>query len=121
MNAQNFLKAIEADEASRISFLQRFVQAPSPNPPGDTREAANVIVKFLESHGITPEIIAPQAHMPNIVSDFTCGIAAGPRLAMVSIKYHIVFDLFLHSRICRIGLMLIILAPEWPHRCLPCR
>jgi succinyl-diaminopimelate desuccinylase len=82
MNSQTLLKAIEADEATHISFLQSFTQAPSPNPPGDTRLAADVIINYLQSHGITPEIIAPQPSMPNVVSDFTCGTPNGSRLIM---------------------------------------
>ena len=82
MNSQTLLKAIEADEASHISFLQSFTPAVSPNPPGARRLAADVIIKYLHFHGITPEIIAPQASMPNIVSDFTCGTPTGPRLIM---------------------------------------
>jgi succinyl-diaminopimelate desuccinylase len=85
MNAQVLLQAIKADEAFHISFLQRFVQAPSPNPPGDTREAVQVIVDYLRANGIEPEIIAPQEHMPNVVSDFECGDPSGPRLAIVSL------------------------------------
>lgn len=84
MNIQDLLKAIEADETSHISFLQRFVQASSPNPPGDTREAAQVIVDYVKSHGIEPEIIALQEHMSNVVSDFECRVSSGPRLSMVS-------------------------------------
>lgn len=75
MNAQSLLDALTADTASHISFLQSFVQAPSPNPPGDTREAADMIRNYLASHGIATQIIAPQAHMPNIVCDFTCSSA----------------------------------------------
>lgn len=82
MDAQTLLKIIEADAQSHISFLQSFTQAPSPNPPGDTRAAADVIVKYLQSHSIIPEIIAPQPSMPNIVSDFSCGNANGPRLIL---------------------------------------
>lgn len=73
MNAQALLDEITADSASHITFLQSFVQTPSPNPPGDTREAAAVIQSYLASHGIATQVIAPQAHMPNVVADFTCG------------------------------------------------
>jgi succinyl-diaminopimelate desuccinylase len=82
MNASSLLKIIEADEASHISFLQAFTQAPSPNPPGDTREAADIIVKYLQSYSISPEIIAPQEHMPTVCSDAVCGSSEGPRLIM---------------------------------------
>lgn len=82
MNAQTLLKLIQADEASHISFLQALTRAPSPNPPGDTRQAADVIVQYLRSHSITPEIIAPQEHMPNICTDVTCGSPNGNRLIL---------------------------------------
>jgi succinyl-diaminopimelate desuccinylase len=58
------------------------VQAPSPNPPGDTRAAAEVIRNFLEAKGIIPEVIAPKEHMPNIVHDFQCADPNGPRLIL---------------------------------------
>jgi hypothetical protein len=38
----DLLAAVERDREDIIAFLQRFVQAPSPNPPGDTRAAAGV-------------------------------------------------------------------------------
>ena len=82
MKSSDLLKAIDADRAEHISFLQAFVQAPSPNPPGDTREAANVIASYLQSNGITPEITGPQPSMPNVVHDFTCENPHGPRLIM---------------------------------------
>ncbi|KAF3769723.1 hypothetical protein M406DRAFT_66194 [Cryphonectria parasitica EP155] len=82
MNAQGLLDALTADEASHMAFLQSFVQAPSPNPPGDTRQAAAVIQTYLSSHNITTQTIAPRDVMPNVVSDFTGGGGDGPRLVM---------------------------------------
>ncbi|CAN8102580.1 unnamed protein product [Discula destructiva] len=82
MDSEALLAALTADAASQISFLQSFVRAPSPNPPGDTRAAAAVITSYLTSHGLSPLTIAPQAHAPNIVADFACGHPAGPRLMM---------------------------------------
>lgn len=81
MRAQDLLKAVEADQQSHISFLQAFAQAPSPNPPGDTVAAADVLIRYLRDQGIEPEIISPQANNPNVVSDFTCA-EEGPRLIM---------------------------------------
>ena len=77
MKSSDLLQTIDSDRAAHLSFLQAFVQAPSPNPPGDTRAAADVITAYLKTHDITPEIIAPQPHMPNIVHDFTCRDANG--------------------------------------------
>ena len=82
MKASDLLRAIDADHAEHISFLQAFVKAPSPNPPGDTRAAADVIVQYLHSNGINSEIIAPQSSMPNVVHDFVCESPHGPRLIM---------------------------------------
>ncbi|KAJ4424126.1 hypothetical protein N0V82_001174 [Gnomoniopsis sp. IMI 355080] len=73
MNAQALLDALTANEANHIAFLQSLVRAPSPNPPGDTRQAAAVIQSYLASHGLHPRVIAPQPHMPNIVAEFACG------------------------------------------------
>lgn len=93
MNAQAFLDALTADTAAHISFLQAFVRAPSPNPPGDTREAAAVIRSYLSARGIATQVIAPREHMPNVVSEFSCSTDddinnspgardGGPRLVM---------------------------------------
>ncbi|PMD50034.1 putative peptidase [Hyaloscypha bicolor E] len=72
MESRSLLKLVEADAESHISFLQSFIRAASPNPPGDTRLATDVLISYLRSHSVSPEMITPQAHMPNIVSSFTC-------------------------------------------------
>lgn len=86
MDSEALLDVIKADTEAHIDFLQRLVQAPSPNPPGDTRAAAAVIRDYLSSqHGIQTQVIAPGGeHMPNVVAEFACGGATqgGPRLAM---------------------------------------
>ena len=74
MNKATLLSEIQSDSSKHISFLQKFLQAPSPNPPGDTRQAAKVIQDFLkETSGIDAETVAPKAHMPNLVHDFDGG------------------------------------------------
>lgn len=82
MNAQTLLTLLSKEKESHISFLQSFTRAPSPNPPGDTRLAADVIVQYLRHHAIAPEIISPNAQMPNIVSDFQGARGPGPRLVL---------------------------------------
>ena len=82
MKAGDLIKAIDADRDAHIAFLQAFVQAPSPNPPGDTRAAADVILKYLTERGIDSRVIAPRPQMPNIVSDFVCSNREGPRLIL---------------------------------------
>ncbi|KAN0114409.1 putative peptidase [Hyaloscypha variabilis] len=81
MDSNALLKLVEADAESHIALLQSFIRAPSPNPPGDTRLAADVLVAYLRSHSISPEIIAPQPTMPNICSTFTSS-KPGPRLIL---------------------------------------
>ncbi|SDR64370.1 succinyl-diaminopimelate desuccinylase [Rhizobiales bacterium GAS191] len=72
---------IEQDRDALVDFFSGFVKAKSPNPPGDTREAAGFLCKFLDGKGIAYKIIAPQATMPNIVSSFT-GPSAGRHLVL---------------------------------------
>lgn len=65
--------AVERDRESIIAFLRRFVQAPSPNPPGDTRKAAAVVAAFLDQHRLPWRSVAPVPEWPNILGSFECG------------------------------------------------
>ncbi|KAL1908958.1 hypothetical protein Sste5344_005315 [Sporothrix stenoceras] len=83
------LQALDAAADKHVQLLQKFVQTPSPNPPGDTKAAAAVLTSFLESHGVPYEIIAPDRgdgdnpeRYPNIVSDFEGGAGPGPRVVL---------------------------------------
>ena len=69
----DLLSWIERDREEIIGFLQDFVRAPSPNPPGDTRHAAAVITAFLDRHGLPWRAVAPVAEWPNIVGTFEGG------------------------------------------------
>ena len=75
------LEWIEADRDTLIEFFSGFVQAKSPNPPGDTRAAAAHITSFLEAEGAPYRIIAPHAEMPNVVGTFE-GAEAGKHLVL---------------------------------------
>jgi succinyl-diaminopimelate desuccinylase len=72
---------IEEERAELIGFLQGFVRAKSPNPPGDTREAAAVITDYLRRHDLSHRVIAAQETMPNIVASFEGG-APGRHLVL---------------------------------------
>jgi succinyl-diaminopimelate desuccinylase len=61
---------IEADRELFLVFLGDLVRAKSPNPPGDTREAAGVIERFLIEHELPFRVIAPNPVMPNFVGSF---------------------------------------------------
>lgn len=76
------LQALEDDKESQIQLLQAFVREASPNPPGETTQAAAVISKYLDSRGIPYEIIDPQGGQPNIVSEFKGGKGPGPRVVL---------------------------------------
>ena len=64
------LQRVESDRDVLIDFLRRFIRCPSPNPPGDTREAAGHIRNLLDQRGVDYRVIAPQQMMPNIVASF---------------------------------------------------
>ena len=67
------LHRIESDREVLFDFLRGFIRCPSPNPPGDTREAADHIHQLLEQHGAECRVIAPNEVMPNIVATFEAG------------------------------------------------
>ena len=58
---ETLLRWIDEDRDILIDFLSRFVQAKSPNPPGDIREAASFICKFLDQKKLPYRIISPQS------------------------------------------------------------
>jgi len=64
------LERIESDSEVLLDFFRRFIRCPSPNPPGDTREAAGHIRQLLMRHGVDCRVIAPNEIMPNIVATF---------------------------------------------------
>lgn len=77
------LQALDADKQEHIDLLQKFVRAPSPNPPGDTLAAAAVIKTYLSKRGIPFDVIDPQNNeQPNIVSEFEGGAGPGPRVVL---------------------------------------
>jgi succinyl-diaminopimelate desuccinylase len=75
------LERIESDRDVLIQFLQGFIRCQSPNPPGDTREAAAHVCKLLDQRNVPYRVIAPQPTMPNIVATFT-GVKLGRHLAL---------------------------------------
>src|SRR5215831_13870272 len=75
MNAtkQELLDCVDRDRDLLIQFLQEFVRCRSPNPPGDTRDAAGHVCRLLDAHGLAYRLIAPEPTMPNIVASFESG------------------------------------------------
>jgi succinyl-diaminopimelate desuccinylase len=78
---RQLLAWIDADRDRLITFLSQFVQAKSPNPPGDTREAAVHLTRFLEDADLPYRIIDPKPEFPNIVASFEGG-APGKHLVL---------------------------------------
>ncbi|KAF5697771.1 hypothetical protein FGLOB1_12517 [Fusarium globosum] len=80
---QSFLQALAADEHNQTSFLQKFVQAASPNPPGGTIKAAAVIGGYLSSKNIPCEFVDVNGDgKVNVISDFQGGKGPGPRVVL---------------------------------------
>jgi succinyl-diaminopimelate desuccinylase len=67
------LEQVDRDRDTLIDFLSRFIQKKTPNPPGDTREAAGFITDFLKARDLPHKIIAAHPEMPNIVGAYDCG------------------------------------------------
>ncbi|WP_089718856.1 M20/M25/M40 family metallo-hydrolase [Candidatus Entotheonella palauensis] len=78
---RQLLEWIDEDRDRLITFLSHFVQAKSPNPPGDTREAAAHITGFLDDADLPYRVIDPMPEFPNIVASFE-GAAPGKHLVL---------------------------------------
>jgi succinyl-diaminopimelate desuccinylase len=61
---------IDQERERIVDFFRGFVRCKSPNPPGDTTEAAGFIGDFLKREGLDFRFIAPQPQMPNVVAAF---------------------------------------------------
>lgn len=70
---EQILAWIEQDREKLVGFLSRFVSIPSPNPPGDTRDAASFLVETLEREGAPVEVLSAKEHLPNVVGSFEGG------------------------------------------------
>src|ERR1700722_16512939 len=72
------LQRIESDHEVLLEFFRSFIRCQSPNPPGDTRAAADHIRRFLTRHGVDHRVIAPNETMPNIIATFDAGNPGRP-------------------------------------------
>ena len=69
--SKNIVEWVENNRDEITGFLQGFLRVPSPNPPGDTRDAVAYIERFLEERNIKYKVVGPDSEKPNIVSSFT--------------------------------------------------
>ena len=75
------LARIADDYAALVQLLGDFVRAASPNPPGDTRAAAAVLARWMDSRGVPYRLVGPDPTMPNILASFE-GRKPGPHLVL---------------------------------------
>jgi succinyl-diaminopimelate desuccinylase len=73
-------KGINANRYKYIHFLHNIIQAASPNPPGDTHAAKEVIKNFLSRRHIRPRTFAALPHAPNLVVKFEGRKGRGPQV-----------------------------------------
>lgn len=76
------LEALESDKESQIRLLQSFVQAASPNPPGNTVHAVKVLRQYLTDRGIPSKIVEAQPGLQNLVSEFRGEAGSGPHVVL---------------------------------------
>ncbi|QRM33092.1 ArgE/DapE family deacylase [Microvirga sp. VF16] len=76
------LLSLSERESEMLDFLRRLIQAPTPNPPGNTTAAMNLVSQFLSERGIPYEIVEPNKGMPNLIAEFSGGEGEGPRLVL---------------------------------------
>ncbi|QIE46716.1 M20 family metallopeptidase [Pseudohalocynthiibacter aestuariivivens] len=72
---QQILQWLDEERDQIVALLQAFLRAPSPNPPGNTLQAAQVVRDYLTSEGLDHRVIDPHPEMPNIVAAFDGGDA----------------------------------------------
>lgn len=63
----------EIHQPEVIQFLQKLIQAPSVNPPGDVREAIDHCQRMLDAEGFRTRIVSIDEIKPNLVAEFGPG------------------------------------------------
>jgi succinyl-diaminopimelate desuccinylase len=72
---------IERDHDTIVQFLSEFVAIPSPNPPGDTRAAADFLHSRIAALGAPVGYRTAKAEWPNVTGSFACR-DGGPHLVL---------------------------------------
>src|SRR5919197_1409967 len=60
--------ALEAHRHDTVELFRALVRTPSTNPPGDTREVASIVQRYLDGAGIATELVG-------VDDDRTCVVA----------------------------------------------
>jgi succinyl-diaminopimelate desuccinylase len=79
--SETLLSWIERDRDAIVRFLSRFVAIPSPNPPGDTREAAAFLHEQITQLGAPVGYRTAKPEWPNVTGSFA-GNGGGPHLVL---------------------------------------
>ncbi|HTR83480.1 MAG TPA: M20/M25/M40 family metallo-hydrolase [Reyranella sp.] len=78
---ERLLGWLEQEKDRQVEFLQAFTRIDTCNPPGDTRQAADLFRSFLDAEGLGHRTEARQAAMPNLISSFA-GTRPGRHLVL---------------------------------------
>jgi len=78
---ETLLSWIERDRNAIVEFLSHFVAVPSPNPPGDTRAAADFLRARIAALGAPVGYRTAKPEWPNVTGSFACA-SGGPHLVL---------------------------------------
>ncbi|MBT3557908.1 MAG: M20/M25/M40 family metallo-hydrolase [Rhodospirillales bacterium] len=78
---EQLLKWLDAEQDDMLAFYQDLVRIRTPNPPGNTVDAAAHITDFLTKHGVPHRLVSPEPTMPNVIGTFE-GADAGRHLVL---------------------------------------
>jgi succinyl-diaminopimelate desuccinylase len=75
------LAGVDAAAGDIVALCSRLVAAPSVNPPGDTRQVAQVVQDELRAAGLASELVAADPAMPSVLAQLDSG-RPGPHLVL---------------------------------------
>jgi succinyl-diaminopimelate desuccinylase len=72
---------VEAQREAIVALCAELVAAPSVNPPGDTRQVADVVTRALTARGLTSHQEHTDPSMPSVIAELDSG-RPGPHLIL---------------------------------------
>lgn len=70
---QTILKWVDEDQATILRFMRDLITARTPNPPGDTRAAMEVVTAYLDRLGLPYRMCNRDERMPNLIASQNFG------------------------------------------------
>ena len=67
------VKNIDEMKEEIIELLADLVKAESPNPPGDTRRASEILIKKFNKFGVDPDVLFVEDDKPNLIARINPG------------------------------------------------